>query len=316
MQSNVAIFAKINMDKLHALRAFLDVADTGGFSKAARRLGVATSSVTRLIDSLEESLGTALLTRTTRRVTLTDAGVAYQEQISRVLSDLEEADGSVSDTGAEAVGPLRVSLPATFARLCLGPHIPGFLRENPRVSLDLVLSDAYLDLVSERIDVAVRIGTPASQPQLIVRHLAAHRRYVVASHEYLERHGTPLTPEELTKHECLRFSYQAGPQRWSFLGREGQMQHVQVQGRLAANNSDVLREAVLDGLGVSLLADWLIREDVRAGRLRRLFEDYEINPQEQSVSVYAAYLPNRRYSRKVQTFLDFLQMHLATAVTA
>lgn len=94
------------------------------------------------------------------------------------------------------------------------------------------------------------------------------------------------------------------------------MQHVQVQGRLAANNSDVLREAVLDGLGVSLLADWLIREDVRAGRLRRLFEDYEINPQEQSVSVYAAYLPNRRYSRKVQTFLDFLQMHLATAVTA
>ncbi|WKL15869.1 LysR substrate-binding domain-containing protein [Comamonas testosteroni] len=299
------------MDKLHALRAFLDVAESGGFSKAARRLGVATSSVTRLIDGLEESLGTALLTRTTRRVTLTDAGAAYMEQVSRVLSDLEEADSSVSDTGAEAVGPLRVSLPVTFARLCLGPYIPGFLRQNPRVSLDLVLSDTHVDLVSERIDVAVRIGTPALQPQLIVRNLAEHRRYAVASQEYLERHGAPLTPEELTKHECLRFSYQAGPQRWSFLRRDGQVQHVEVQGRLTANNADILREAVLDGLGVSLLAEWLIREDVRAGRLRRLFEDYEINPKEQSVCVYAAYLPNRRYSKKVQVFLDFLHTNLA-----
>lgn len=218
------------------------------------------------------SLGTALLTRTTRRVTLTDAGAAYLEQVSRVLSDLEEADGSVSDTGTEAVGPLRVSLPATFARLCLAPHIASFLRENPRVSLDLVLSDAYVDLVSERIDVAVRIGTPALQPQLIVRNLAEHRRYVVASHAYLQRHGTPLIPEELSKHECMRFSYQPGPQRWSFRHRDGQLQHVEVQGRLAVNNSDILREAVLDGGGISLLAEWLIREDVRVGRLRRLLK--------------------------------------------
>jgi DNA-binding transcriptional LysR family regulator len=299
------------MDKLQALRAFLEVAESGGFSKAGRRLGVATSSVTRLIDSLEESLGTALLTRSTRRVTLTDAGGAYLEQVSRVLSDLEEADGSVSDTGAEAVGPLRVSLSVTFARLCMGPYISGFLRENPRVSLDLVLSDAYVDLVLERIDVAVRIGTPALHPQLIVRRLAEHRRYVVASHEYLELHGTPVEPEELTAHECPRFTYQAGPQRWSFLRRDGEVQHVEVQGRLAANNSDILREAVLDGFGIALLAEWLVWEDVRAGRLRRLFEDYEINPQEQSVCVYAAYLPNRRHSRKVRTFLDFLQMRVA-----
>ncbi|CAB3880186.1 HTH-type transcriptional regulator DmlR [Achromobacter anxifer] len=299
------------MDKLQALRAFLDVAESGGFSKTARRLGVATSSVTRLIDTLEESLGTALLTRSTRRVTLTDAGATYLEQVSRVVSDLEEADGSVSDVGAVAVGPLRVSLPVTFARLCLGPHISGFLRENPRVSLDLVLSDAYVDLVAERIDVAVRIGTPALQPQLIVRKLAEHRRYVVASHAYLERRGTPAAPEELTQHDCARFAYQAGPQRWSFLRGDGHMQHVEVQGRLAANNSDMVREAVLDGLGIALLAEWLIGEDVRAGRLRRLFEDYEVNPQEQSVCVHAAYLPNRRHSKKVRVFLDFLQMHLA-----
>jgi len=298
------------MDKLQALRAFMDVAESGGFSKAARRLGVATSSVTRLIDALEVSLGTALLTRSTRQVTLTDAGAAYLEQISRVLSDLEEADGSVSDTGAEAVGPLRISLPVAFARLCLAPHIAGFLRENPRVSLDLVLSDAYVDLASERIDVAVRIGTPAMQPHLIVRRLAEHQRYVVASPEYLKQHGTPGAPEELIGHECPRFAFQTGPQHWAFLAPDGNVRHVEVQGRLAANSADILREAALGGLGIVLLAEWLIGEDVRAGRLRRLFGDYEINPQEQGVCVYAAYLPNRRHSRKVQAFLDFLQRRL------
>ncbi|MET4579796.1 LysR family transcriptional regulator [Ottowia thiooxydans] len=301
------------MDKLQALRALVSVAEAGGFSKAARQLGVATSSITRLIDSLEDSLGTALLTRSTRRVTLTDAGAAYLEQVSRVLSDLDEADGSVSDTGAEAVGPLRVSLPATFARLQLSQHFTGFLRDNPRVSLDVVLSDAYIDLATERIDVAVRIGTPSSQPQLIARVLVEHHRYVVASPSYLKRNGTPVRPEQLAGHECLRFNYQVGPQRWSFLSPEQESCHVEVQGRLAANSSDILREAALDGLGIALLAEWLVREDVQAGRLKRLFAGYEINPQEQNTCVYAAYLPNRRHSRKVQAFLEFLQTHLTKA---
>ena len=298
------------MDKLQALRAFMDVAQSGGFSKAARRLGVATSSVTRLMDGLEASLGTALLTRTTRQVTLTDAGAAYLEQVERVLSDLDEADASVADTGTEAVGPLRVSMPVTFGRLCLGPHVAGFLRQHPRVSLELVLSDTYVDLASERIDVVVRIGTPASQPQLIVKRLAGHHRFVVASHEYLERCAVPASPAELAGHECLRFAYQTGPQRWSFL-RADEVEQVEVNGRLAANSSDVLREAVLGGCGIALLPDWLIEADVQAGRLRRLFEEYDVNPQEQAISVYAAYLPNRRNSRRVHAFLDFLQAHVA-----
>jgi DNA-binding transcriptional LysR family regulator len=300
------------MDKLHALRAFMDVAQTGGFSKAAQRRGVATSSVTRLIDGLEASLGVALLTRSTRRVTLTDAGAAYLEQIARLLSDLDEADGSVSDGGAEAVGPLRVSVPVTFGRLCLGPHIADFLRAHPRVSLDMVLSDAYVDLAAERIDVAVRIGVPDNQPQLIVRALAEHRRYVVASPQYLRCHGTPAQPADLGRHECLRYAYQyqTGPQRWSFL-REGLEEGVEVNGRLAANSGDILREAALGGCGIALLSHWLVEDDVQAGRLQRLFADYEINPREHRVSVHAAYLPNRRHSRKVQAFLAFLEQCLA-----
>ncbi|MXN30515.1 LysR substrate-binding domain-containing protein [Delftia sp. CH05] len=300
------------MDKLLALRAFMDVAETGGFSKAARRMGVATSSVTRLMDALEASLGSALLTRTTRQVKLTDAGAAYLEQVTRVLSDLEEADGSVSDTGEEAVGPLRVSMPVTFGRLCLGPHIASFLQQNPRVSLDLVLSDAYVDLASERIDVAVRIGSPANQPNLIVKHLADHHRYVVASQDYLEHNGVPASPEDLHHHECLRFAYQAGPQRWSFT-RSDNTEHVEVNGRLAVNNSDVLREAVISGFGIALLPQWLVEGDVVAGRLRRLFEDYSINPLDQTVCVYAAYLPNRRYSRKVHALLHFLQHRITNS---
>ena len=237
-QTSIAVRAKI---KDMAWTSFLRCGHSStsrkrGLFEGGSPHGVATSSVTRLMDALEKSLGSALLTRTTRHVTLTDAGSAYLEQITRVLSDLDEADGSVSDTGADAVGPLRVSMPVTFGRLCLGPHIAGFLQQHPRVSLDLVLSDAYLDLATERIDVAVRIGTPANQPNLIVNRLAEHHRYVVASRDYLESNGMPASPDDLRNHQCLRFAYQAAVQRWSFT-RAGSTEHVEINGRLSVNNS-------------------------------------------------------------------------------
>ncbi len=275
-------------------------------------MGVATSSVTRLIDALEQSLGTALLTRTTRQVTLTDTGTAYLEQVLRVIAELEEADDSVADTSGEPVGPLRVSMPVTYGRLCLGPHIASFLKTYPRVSLDLVLSDAYLDLASERIDVAVRIGVRSQEPNLVVRTLGEHHRFVVASPEYLERAGLPLKPQDLAAHECLRFSYQPGRQRWAFL-RGGDTEQVEIGGRFLVNSSDMLREAVLGGVGIALLPQWLVGNDVRAGKLQRLFEDWQVNPQQETVSVYAAYLPNRRHSRKVQALLEFLEQHVTRA---
>lgn len=296
------------MDKLLALKAFVDVAETGGFSKAARRVGMATSSVTRLMDSLEESLGSALFTRTTRHVTLTDAGASYLEQVTQILSDLEEADGSVFDGGAEPSGPLKVSAPVTYARLYIGPHLGTFLARYPKVSLDLVVSDAFVDLAADRFDLAVRIGVPENQPNLIVRKLEEHHRLVVASPAYLKARGEPTSPEQLRDHDCLRFSYQPGPQRWSF--SRGEEVSVDIGGRLAANSSDILRDAALEGHGIALLAQWLVGEDVRSGRLKRLFADYGVNPHDQSTCVYAAYLPNRRYSRKVHAFLEFLQQHV------
>ena len=302
------------MDKFLALRAFVAVAESGGFSKAARRLGVATSSVTRMADALEASLGTALLTRSTRQVTLTDTGQAYLEQVARVLADLNEADDSVADTGAEPVGPLRVSMPVTYARLCLGPHVANFLQANPRVSLDLVLSDSMLDLASERIDVAVRIGVPVAESNLVIRKLGEHHRFLVASHDYIARAGAPVQPQDLAAHECLRFSYQSGPQHWTFVQKGKADERVEVDGRLRVNNSDVLRDAVLGGLGIALLPQWLVGNDVRSGRLMRLLEGWNVNPQLETVCVYAAYLPNRRHSRKVQALLTFLERHVESPV--
>lgn len=297
------------MDKLLALRTFVEVAETGGFSKAARRLGVATSSVTRLMDALEDSLGAVLLTRTTRQVLLTDAGTRYLEQVARLLSELEEADGSVADSKEEPLGNLRVSVPVTYSRRCLGRHLSGFLHAYPRVTLDLVVTDAYLDLAAERLDLAVRIGIPDRDEQLVVRKLAENQRFLVAADSYLEQAGLPRTPPELATHPCLRFAYRPGRQRWSFVS-SGQAVTVEVGGPFLTNSLDMLHTAALDGHGIALLPEWLVRDDLQAGRLTRLFEQWGITPQSGEAYVYAAYLPNRRHSRKVHAFLEYLDRHL------
>ncbi|MDR5837751.1 LysR family transcriptional regulator [Caballeronia sp. LZ034LL] len=301
------------MDKLQALNTLLEVAQSGGFAKAARRLGVATSSVTRLMDALEASLGAALLTRTPRKVSLTDAGVAYVEQVGRLLDDLAEADESVFDSGAAPVGVLRVAVPSTFGRLRLAAHLAAFMAEHPRVVLDLVVADHYADLVTERIDVAVRIGVPDRDGTLIVRKLADNPRVVVASGDYLRQRGTPASPGDLAAHECLRFAYGGGHrtrQEWTFRVK-GAETRVEIHGHLLSNNLDMLLQAALAGRGIALLPAWLADADVRAGRLVRLFDGHEASPHEKGVVIHAAYLPNRRQSSKVRALVRFLEARLA-----
>ncbi|MDR5781846.1 LysR family transcriptional regulator [Caballeronia sp. LZ065] len=301
------------MDKLQALNTLLEVAQSGGFAKASRRLGVATSSVTRLMDALEASLGAALLTRTPRKVSLTDAGVAYVEQVGRLLDDLAEADESVFDSSAAPVGVLRVAVPSTFGRLRLAPHLAAFMVEHPRVVLDLVVADHYADLVTERIDVAVRIGVPDRDGTLIVRKLADNPRMVVASGDYLQQRGTPASPADLGAHECLRFAYGGGHrarQEWTFRAK-GAETRVEVHGHLLSNNLDMLLQAALAGRGIALLPAWLVDADVRAGRLVRLFDNHEASPHEKGVVIHAAYLPNRRQSSKVRALVRFLEARLA-----
>ncbi|MFM0206545.1 LysR family transcriptional regulator [Paraburkholderia sediminicola] len=303
------------MDKLLALTTLLEVADAGGFSKAAQRLGVATSSVTRLMDALEVSLGTALLTRMPRKVSLTDAGIAYVEQVGKVLDDLAEADESVFDSGASPVGSLRISVPSTYSRLRLAPHLAAFLSENPRLFLDVVVADHFVDLALDRIDVAIRIGLPDRDANLIARKLENNQRYIVASHDYLARCGTPQTPQALDAHECLRVAYGGGyrtRQVWTFR-RDSVEQRVEVRGHLLSNSLDLLLEAVIAGRGIALLPEWLVGAEVRAGRLMRLFENFDASPHQGDAVVYAAYLPNRRHSSKVRSLVQFLEARLHTS---
>ncbi|OXC75341.1 LysR family transcriptional regulator [Caballeronia sordidicola] len=304
------------MDKFLAVKTLLEVADAGGFSKAAQRLGVATSSVTRLMDALEASLGTALLTRTPRQVTLTDAGIAYVEQVGKLLDDLAEADESVFDSGASPVGSLRISVPSTYSRLRLAPHLAAFLSENPRVFLDVVVADHFVDLALDRIDVAIRIGRPDRDANLIVKKLADNPRHVVASHDYLERAGIPETPLALDAHDCLRVAYGGGyrtRQIWTFR-REHVEQRVEVRGHLLSNSLDILLEAVMAGRGIALLPEWQVATEIRAGRLMRLFEHFDARPHQGDAVVYAAYLSNRRHSSKVRALVQFLETRLLASL--
>jgi len=294
------------MDKFSALRAFVEVAEAGGFSSAGRRLDLAASSVVRAVDALEASLGTALLNRTTRQVTLSDAGSLYYARAKRLLEELAEADALVADRGDEPSGPLRVSVPVAYGVRRIAPHVATFLARHPKLDLDLQLTDERVDLVAGRIDVAIRLGEAAPSAEVVARQLATFQRYVVASHDYLDAHGTPATPGELLDHACVRFHFGGDQQAWSFADAHGTTR-VLVAGRLKSNHSEVLREAVLDGAGIALLPDWLVDADVQSGRLRRLFEAYDVTPDAARSVVTALYLPNQRGSKRVTAFIDFVE---------
>ncbi|NWA04660.1 LysR family transcriptional regulator [Pseudomonas gingeri] len=291
------------MDTFAALKAFVAVIEGGGFAPAGRRMGVATSSVTRQVDALEKSLGTQLLNRSTRSVTLTSMGESYFEQAVRILGDLENANLEVSEAAGPPRGLLRVSLPVTFARLHIAPAIAAFSRLYPGIRLDLSLSDDRADLVGERLDLAIRLGS-AETPSVVARKIAPHRRLLCASPDYLEQWGEPQAPAELAERNCLTFSYTRGHSTWCFSGRSEQV--VRVSGNLRTNNSEVLREAAVGGMGLVLLPSWLVGADIEAGRLRVVLPDWEAGLGGNGGFIYAVYLPGRRTSKKVRAFVDFL----------
>ncbi|HEX7982696.1 MAG TPA: LysR family transcriptional regulator [Duganella sp.] len=293
------------MDRFAELNAFCLVANNGGFSAAARQLGVATSSVTRLVDSLEQRLGAPLLNRSTRSITLTDSGRAYFEHAMQILAALDEADNAAGGRDAEPSGVLRIAAPVTLAVRYIAPLLPGFARRHPKVTLDVRLSDNYVNLVEEAVDVAIRIGSPRQQPNLVARQLATHRRHICASPEYLARHGAPRTPAELAQHNCLQFSYGASGHSWR-LRRDGREVDIDVRGSLNVNNSEVLREAALGGMGLALLSDWLIRDELAAGTLVAVLAEYDVNPGDMDVVIHAVYPASRRGSAKIRVFTEML----------
>ncbi|MCQ4270035.1 LysR substrate-binding domain-containing protein [Pseudomonas kuykendallii] len=294
------------MDKLLALRMFVGAVEAAGFSAAARQLGVATSSVTRTIDNLEAELGAALLNRSTRRVSVTEAGNAYYQHARDILAAVERADAAVADRGSEPSGQLRISVPVEFGRQIIAPRLPDFLQRYPRIELSMTLTDEVVDLQSERVDVSVRLGSLVVSADVISRTLGHFQRWLLASPDYLAAHPPIERPGDLLAHACLRFDYANGCPAWTFR-QAGEEVRVDVQGRFKSNNADVLRRMALGGAGVVLLADWLVREDVDSGRLARLLAEQQINPGEAQASINALFLPNQRGSARVAAFLDWLE---------
>ncbi len=295
------------MDQFSALKAFVAVVEHGGFAPAARRLGLAPSSLTRQLNALEGSLGTLLMNRSTRSVTLTEAGAQYYEDARRILEDLVNADRAASELSGPPSGLLRVTMPVAFGRLHVGPALPGFMRRHPEIRLDLHLSDAPANLAEDRPDAAIRLGALAPSA-LIARKLAPHRRVICASPDYLGEHGIPDAPGALAGHDCLLFDDQSAVSTWT-LACAGRREKVRVTGSLRADNSELLREAALGGAGLLMMPTWLVGGDIAAGRLVPVLADWTVSAGDEEGAVWAVYLTNRRGSRKVACFLDFLAGH-------
>ena len=286
------------MDRFSAMQAFVAVADARGFAPAAQRLGMSPSVVTRLVARLEIQLGIRLLQRTTRSVTLTDAGTRYLERARRVLSELEEAEESASAERARPTGRLVVSAPAMFGRLHVSPLMCQYLSLNPDVVGELSLSDRMVSLVEDGIDLAVRIGHLADS-SLIARRAGATRRVLVGSPSYLERRGEPATPLDLARHQTIQFSPLATAADWSF--RDGDRElRVPLTSHYATNSSDAaLWHAEHDG-GLTLALSYQVADAVKAGRLRIVLETFEPPP----LPIHFVYPSSRLLSAKVRTFVE------------
>lgn len=289
------------MDRFAEVEAFVGVAEAESFSGAARRLGASKSAVSRLVSALEARLGARLFHRTTRALTLTEAGRGYLDRARRILSDLDEADQCVGELQAAPRGRLRVNAPMSFGFLHLAPAIPDFLALYPEVEIELSMNDRFVDLVEEGFDVAVRIGALASS-SLIARKLAPVRRVVCASPAYLAQRGTPQTPDDLKTQDCLPNSNIALLHEWRFITPEGKPWPVEVKGRLCANNGDALRVAALKGLGLAFLPSFIVGADLQSGTLTSVLDPFVA----QDMSLNAVYPHARHLSPKVRAFVDFL----------
>ncbi len=294
------------MDRFQALQTFAKVVELGGFARAADRLSVSTSAVSRQVAELEAQLQVRLLNRTTRKLSLTEAGQAYYERCVQLLADLEEADASVRTAAAVPKGTLRVTCGVSFGVRYLAPAIAEFCVRHPQVLFDVDLSDRTVDLVDEGFDLAVRIGN-LGHSGLVARRIGWTQAVCCASPAYITRRGAPATPEDLAQHECLTYTHVPVPNVWTFADAAGAAHAVKITPRHRANNGRVLAALAVDGMGVVFEPDFIVAPEVRDGRLVRLLPGFE-----PARAPIAAVYPSRRHlSAKVGTFVDFLAARFA-----
>lgn len=294
-------------DRFSEIAAFVEVARSKSFVRASEHLQTSVSAVSRAVASLESRLGVRLLQRSTRRVGLSEAGRLHLPRCEGLLSELAESEAAASERNTALRGVLRASVPGGFGLTHLAPILPAFLRDHPQLSLDLQMTNRFVDLIEEDYDVAIRVGT-LRDSRLAVRKLGANRRILVASPDYLSRHAAPRHPEGLADHACLILDIGAHPESWHFVNKT-KRHTISVKGPLRSNHVLALREASVQGAGIALLPSFSLADAIADGSLVRVLPYWQTPEQ----GIYAVYPSNRLIPAKVRAFVEFIGERLRAA---
>jgi len=291
------------MDELAAFKVFAKVAQTGSFSKVGRLLGTSTSSIARMVNSLEDELGVRLLNRTTRQLVLTEAGQRFYADSVRILQSVDEAKRGAAAYQQGVRGVIRVHAGTTVGSGVILPALPAFLEQHPEIVVDLSLTDERVDIVAEKVDVAIWRGR-LDDSALVARALASPERVLCGTPSYFARHGKPKVPADLSRHNCLVYAALHYSNEWTFKQGDETVNTV-VSGNLRANTGGVLLSSTLRGLGLAVLPEWLVREACKKGELETALADYEVGLSGNDPSLYLVY-PHRSPPPKVAAFIQYV----------
>ncbi len=290
---------------IETLELFIDVMRQRNFTEIARERDLAPSSVSRAITGLEDELGVKLFQRSTRKLEPTEAAIIYYQRVTSVVSELESAKQMATDLTEEPRGVLRITASVTYGQMYIVPHLSELEKQYEALSIELILTDTWMDLIENRVDIAIRSGS-LPDSSYITRKLSAMEFFICASPEYLESHGTPYTPQEIKSHNCLLFPRTGHNLNWLFKDKDGHITDIQVDGRCLITNSQAIKQCAKAGMGLALLPDWLISEDIKSGKLIRLFEPYDLSATDYDGAIWILY-PSRDYVPvKVRVFIDYL----------
>jgi len=289
------------MDRLTEMEAFATVVDQGGFTDAAKKMGISKSAVSKHVSSLEARLGARLLNRTTRRVSPTEIGLAYYDRARRVLNDAGEADALVTSMQSAPSGLLRISVATDFGVNHLSPVLGGFLQEFEDITVNMVLNNRYVELISEGFDLAIRIGE-LEDSTLRARKLTETTKRMIASPEYFNKYGRPTKIDDLNEHKLLHYSNQANSAVWKLTAPSGEKRQVRTAGWLTVNDGQSLLNAAVSGLGIAYLPSFLYADALQQGLVEEAIPELPVETQ----GIYAVYPPGRFTQPKVRAFIDFL----------
>ena len=290
------------MDRLTAMEVFVRIVETGRFSAVARELAMTQPTVSKQLTALEGQLKTRLLNRTTRQLSLTEAGSAYYESSKRIIDAVREAEGNLGQLQTELAGMLRINTSIGLGQVYIAPMVLKFQAQHPGLAIDLSYSDRFVDLIEEGIDVAIRVGR-LNDSSLAARRIGSAARSVIATPAYLARHGEPKVPQDLSSgHNCLLYAYLSTGNEWTFHGPEGELR-VKVSGNFRSNNGEAIRQWVFADRGIAVSPDWLILKELEDGRLKAILSEFAPPPAE----IHAVYPSARHVSAKVRVLTEFLR---------